>query len=227
MMYCLPLISFSHLPNIWLTQRLSFFLTASQQILDKSFYWSTCRQVLLIRIVSIWPCFTSCLCSEASSHTSPSLPESTASAGVLYRGASALTGRNAQPAPDRDSGERGSRGGAGGAGPWALSARGAGEVQPVHRRPGEGGEPAAVPLCSAGEGPERPEHRGPTHRCWREGEQWKSYLVCQFVWYHEIHRWPWLMLNFTFISFVLAHSWTTGLWHNCHQSVRIRTSYHE
>lgn len=243
MMYCQPLITFSHLPNVWLTHRLSFFLTARQQILNKSFYWFTCRQVFLIQIVSIWPCFTSCLCSEASSHTSPSLPESTASAGVLYRGATALAGRNAQSAPDRDSGERGSRGGAGDAGPWALSARRAGEVQPVHRRPGEGGEPAAVPVCSAGEGSERPEHRGPAHRCWGEGEEWKSCLFfflsfCFFLpvcllrnslqfplyrwftqiattslladiflvgcgrptdWYHEIHWWPWLMLDFTFM----------------------------
>lgn len=101
----------------------------------------------------------------------PAVLESTASFSVSSWGASALAGKDARPPPGWDWPQRGPRGGPGAAGPGALPSRWTGEVQPVHRRPGEGGEPAAVPLSQTGQGPERLEHRGPAHRCWGKGEE--------------------------------------------------------
>lgn len=89
--------------------------------------------------------------------------------GFVHRGPSALLWRDAWSPPGRGSGEHSPRGSATGAGLWALSPRGTGEVQPVHRWPGAGGQSAAVPVCSAGQGTERPEHRGWEHWCWGEG----------------------------------------------------------
>lgn len=185
MMYRLPLIYVSKLLNVWLgtlpqSTRMPCYSVSKYTCSFSSCFWPETYVILTFFPIS------TCVCADT--YTSPTLFEWTASLSVSHRGASALAGGDAGSPPDRSGAERGPWGGPGAPGPWALSSCWAGEVQAVHRRPGEGGEPAAVPLCSAGEGPERPEHCGPTHRRWREGKKCICLSVSwDFVW--RVYTW--------------------------------------